>query len=307
MISLLLIKKIAELFLEILMGFILVKSNLLKSKDSMSLSVVSLYLIMPCVIIEAFQLEYSDSIRNGLLLGVAAAVIIHAVLLVLITLFGKLFHLDEVEKASVMYSNGGNLIIPIVTSVLGKEWVIYTCAFMSVQLVLLWTHARMLLCKGMKFNLKKLLLNINILSIFVGIFLFAARIQLPGIVSGAMSSVSSMIGPLCMIVTGMLIGNMDFKKVVSYKKIYLITFLKMIVCPLILLVILKYSGMDRLVEQGRTVLLISLLAAVAPSGSTVTQMSQVYGKDAEYASTISVVTTLVCIVTMPFMVLLYQL
>ena len=43
-----------------------------------------------------------------------------------------------------------------------------------------------------------------------------------------------------------------------------------------------------------------------PSASTLTQMAQVYGKDADYASAINVVTTLLCIVTMPLMVALYQ-
>ena len=38
----------------------------------------------------------------------------------------------------------------------------------------------------------------------------------------------------------------------------------------------------------------------------ITQMAQVYGKDADYASAINVATTLLCIVTMPLMVMLYQ-
>ena len=52
--------------------------------------------------------------------------------------------------------------------------------------------------------------------------------------------------------------------------------------------------------------MITLLAMTTPSASTVTQMAQVYGKDADYASAINVVTTLCCIFTMPLMVTLYQ-
>lgn len=306
MISLLLMKKIAELFLEIIMGYVLVKTRLLKSEDSKSLSIVALYLVMPCVIIESFQLKYSDNIRNGLLLALVAAVIIHIILLFLIQFFGKTFHLDPVEKASIMYSNAGNLIIPIVTSVLGKEWVIYTSAFLSVQLILLWTHARMMLCGERKMDLKKIIFNINTISIIIGILLFASGIKLPGIISGAVGSVSAMIGPICMIVTGMLIGNMDFHKLAAYKRIYLITFLKMILCPIIILILLKYSGLGNLLQEGKTILLISLLATITPCASTITQMSQIYGKDAEYASVLNVITTIICIVTMPIMVMLYQ-
>ena len=55
--------------------------------------------------------------------------------------------LNEVEKASVYYSNAGNLIIPIVTFVLGKDWVLYGCVFMSVQIVFIWSHGKCVLSR----------------------------------------------------------------------------------------------------------------------------------------------------------------
>ena len=54
------------------------------------------------------------------------------------------------------------------------------------------------------------------------------------------------------------------------------------------------------------ILLIVFLAIIAPAASTVTQMSQVYGNDSKYASAINVMTTVVCVVTMPLMVMLYM-
>ena len=55
-----------------------------------------------------------------------------------------------------------------------------------------------------------------------------------------------------------------------------------------------------------TALLVSLLATCTPSASTITQMAQIYGKDADYASAINVVTTLLCIFTMPLMIGLFE-
>ena len=37
------------------------------------------------------------------------------------------------EQASLIYTNAGNLIIPLVTAVLGPEWVIYSSMFQLVQ------------------------------------------------------------------------------------------------------------------------------------------------------------------------------
>ena len=56
------------------------------------------------------------------------------ILLIVVSILGRVFHLNEVEVASIYYSNSGNLIVPIVTFILGKEWVLYGCVFMSVQL-----------------------------------------------------------------------------------------------------------------------------------------------------------------------------
>lgn len=304
--SLLLAKQIVELFLMLIMGFVLVRAHLLKSTSSESLSVVALYLVTPCVIIESFQVTLTNETRNGLLLAFAAAILIHVVLMVLSKVCEKPLHLNGVEKASVLYSNAGNLIIPIVTSVLGKQWIIYSIAYISIQLIALWTHGRITISGEHEISMKKILLNVNMIAIFFGILLFVTGLKLPQMVNEAFTSVGNMIGPICMIVAGMLIGDMNLKKILSYKRIHLITFLRMIVFPLVILVILKFSGAGRLIANGKTILLISFLATITPSSATVTQMAQIYGRDAEYASVINVVTTIVCIITMPIMVALYM-
>ena len=51
---------------------------------------------------------------------------------------------------------------------------------------------------------------------------------------------------------------------------------------------------------------IVLLAASAPSASTISQMAQIYHRDAKYANAINVTSILLCIVTMPLIVALFQ-
>ncbi len=77
--TLLLTKQIAELFIMILLGFILVKSSLLTKHDSKVLSTVALYIVTPCVIINAFQVQYSQDVKNGIILSFLAAIIVHII------------------------------------------------------------------------------------------------------------------------------------------------------------------------------------------------------------------------------------
>ena len=104
-ISILLMEQIIQLFLMIFMGYLIVKVRLVKDEDSKILSKIILYLIIPCVIINAFQVDYTMDTVKGLLLALAASVMIQVLLLIIISIAGKLLHLNEVEIASVYYSN----------------------------------------------------------------------------------------------------------------------------------------------------------------------------------------------------------
>ena len=281
-------------------------AGLLKDEDSKILSKIVLYLIIPCVILNAFQVDYTPETVRGLLVAFAASLLMQVVLLFAVSALGRVFHLDAVEITSVYYSNSGNLIVPLVTAVLGAEWVLYSCVYMSVQLVFFWTHCKKVISREASYDWKKIVLNLNIISIFVGILLFFTGIRLPALVNNTLHSVGSMVGPASMIVTGMLFTGMDFRQIFANKRIYFVTFLRLIAVPLMALVLLKISHLADLSADGPTLILIVFLAVITPSASTVTQMCQVYGNDSRYASAINVVTTLASIVTMPLMVMLLQ-
>ena len=53
-------------------------------------------------------------------------------------------------------------------------------------------------------------------------------------------------------------------------------------------------------------LMVVLLATAAPAAAMVTQLAQLYNKDVKYASVINVMSVIFCIVTMPVMVMLYE-
>ena len=293
-ISLLLMNQIIQLFIMIFMGFIIVKAKLLKAEDSKILSVIVLYLIIPCVIINAFQVDYTPQTVKGLLIALAGSVMTQVILLIVVSILGRVFHLNEVE------------VVPIVMFILGKEWVLYGCVFMSVQLVFIWTHCKKIISRESVYDWRKIVLNINMISIAIGIVLFLTRIHLPEDINSTLSAVGGMSGPASMIVTGMLFAGMDFKQIFASKRVYFVTFLRLIVVPAIALVLIKFSYLASLSSNGPKIMLIVFLAIITPSASTVTQMCQVYGNDSQYASAINVVTTLLAIITMPLMVMLFQ-
>ena len=303
----LLFEQIAQLFLCIILGWLLIRLRLLRPEDSRVLSVVCLYLVTPCVIVSAFQIDRTPELLHSLALSLGTAIGIHVFLFAAVALLRRPLRLTPVEQASVIYPNSGNLIIPLVTAILGRDWVIYASMFQLVQQFPIWTHCRILLSGERSLSLKKILLNVNILSVFAGVLLFSLNITIPSVIEGTMESIGAMIGPISMFVAGMLMGDQDLKAVLRIHSLWKVVFLRLIAMPLVILCILKYSGLASLAPDGASILLVSLLAACAPSASNVTQIAQVYGHEGDYASAINVISTLLCIVTMPLMVLLYQL
>ena len=293
--SILLIQQICQLFIMIFFGFLLVRGRVLTAENSKVLSILLLYVACPCAIINSFMIDFTSDKLIGLGISFLGAILVHIIFIPLANLLGKIFGFTPIEKATLIYSNSGNLIIPLVGAILGNEWVIYSSGYMVIQTILLWTHAKSLVCNEPSFDIKKILLNINIIAIIIGICLFMFQLQ------------GSMMGPLAMIVIGMLIGEMDLRSIFVEKRTYLISLFRLVVFPLIMILIFKFTGISRLTVDADKILLITILAASAPPAATITQFAQLYNKHPGYASIMNVMGVIFSIITMPLMIMIYQL
>lgn len=305
-ISLLLMEEIIKLFVIMFMGYAVVKAGLMKSSESKSVSVIMVYLVIPCVILNAFQVEYTPDVQKGLLLACAAAVAVHILFLLLTAILKKPLHLDVIERATIIYSNAGILVIPLVQELLGQKYVIYSSAYIAVQLILIWTHCKNMLCEEDKLEWKKVLLNVNIISIIAGVVLFIFRIQLPSGAQDVLNMMNNMIGPLGMLLAGMVIAEVPLKTVFTRKRSYLSAALRLFIYPVFVLGLMKVIQTFASIQDSKQILLTVYLASITPACATVTSMAQLYDKDAAYSSSLYVLTTLLSIATMPVMVGLFE-
>lgn len=299
-------EEIIKLFVIMFMGYTVVKAGLMKSSESKSVSVIMVYLVIPCVILNAFQVEYTPDVQKGLLLACAAAVAVHILFLLLTAILKKPLHLDVIERATIIYSNAGILVIPLVQELLGQEYVIYSSAYIAIQLILIWTHCKNMLCEEDKLEWKKVLLNVNIISIIAGVVLFIFRIQLPSGAQDVLNMMNNMIGPLGMLLAGMVIAEVPLKTVFTRKRIYLSAALRLFIYPVFVLGLMKVIQTFASIQDSKQILLTVYLASITPACATVTSMAQLYDKDAAYSSSLYVLTTLLSIATMPVMVGLFE-
>ena len=304
MIAIPLAKKIAELFLILFATAALVKGGILKTEYSRVLSRLSLYFVTPCVIFSSFRKELTPEITQGLLIAAALAVGFQALFFLIAALYRRIRKATEVERASVVFTNVGNLIIPLVAFVKGQDWVIYTSAYILVFNVLFWTVGIRMFDSENKLSIRKALLNPNILAIVAGLILLFTGLRLPEPLDLAVSDVAAMIGPLSMMITGMVVGGMTFRGMFANRRVFEVLFVRMILASGLAVFAAVLAA--RLLPVDRTIVMIPLLAALAPSASNINQVAILYNHDAPYASAINVLTTLSCIATIPLWVMVFE-
>jgi len=301
-----LLYKILQLFAVMVIGFALVKLGLVKSEDSTALSRASLYILMPCAIINSFNISLTSDIILGLALAFGAGIVIHLLLLAVDAVYRKAMKASAVERASVFYSNAANLIIPIVSFVLGGEWVIYSLGFMTVQLVFIWSHGIGIFEGGKGVRLKKILLNPSILAIALGLCILVSGFRLPEFVADITASLGEVLGYVGMLIAGMTAARLDFMKLLKNARLYFTVIMRVVVCPALVLVLLKTALLFITVANADKILLISFLATTTPAAATVMQLSQLYDMEVDYAVGINILTTIVSCATMPIFVTVYQ-
>lgn len=337
-----LVSKILSLLVLLGAGVVLVRTKLLKKEDSVALSKISVFLLSPCVIVSSFSMQVDGQAGHNLLLCFFYAILANFLFLFLGTFLKKPLHLSPVEEMSLEYTNCGNFVLPIVAGVLGEEYLLYVSAYITVYNLLVWTHGIHLFqerdknspeacsnkdyfkeacskegyCKAghskeeysngeHKANaLFKILFNPNILAILFGVFLFFTKISLPAPLSLAISDLGKMIGPISMLITGIVLGTMSFKKILSYRRIYMITAFRLLLFPSIYLLLISILSRIEGFLDKPVLFLVTFLSAMAPSAANVSQFAILYGKEEEYASCINIFTTLCTIFSVPILVYL---
>ncbi|MBR5046642.1 MAG: AEC family transporter [Eubacterium sp.] len=304
--SYMLLQQILVMAIYILFGYLGVRFGILRTSDSSRLASLVLYIISPALILDAFQISFSVDKMKGFLLAVLASVMMHILFLIFVFLLKKATPLNAIERASLIYPNCGNLLVPLIGAILGKEYVIYCCAFMSVQLFIFWTHGAYIIGGRNAMNLKKFITNPNVIATVLGLVFFFTGIRLPMIPATAIEKTGACIAPVSMFVIGILIASSNLKRIVASKRSWMICLLRLLAMPLLTVVMLWASRIPWLLADGPKVLFVSFLASAAPVAVNVTQLADVCGEDSVLAGSINILSVFLCILTMPLMTAVYQ-
>jgi len=291
------------LFLYMLCGFIISRLNIIRDDNRAVLVRLLMDVAMPMMVLNAFNKPTTkEEILSSfwvMLIALAGCVVTG--------LIGRvLWHRQPDNKRKVlmyasMFSNAGNAGLPIISLVFGPVGVFYASMYLIPPRILQWTVGLGFFVKPEKGGwIKNVLLNPMVITIYIGAVLMLTGWQIPGVFGKAIANLGSMTGPLSMILIGATLAHMDFRKLLD-PSVLEITALRLILFPLLFAILLKVLHAEEMVMN------ICVILLAMPVASNTAAMAERYGGDHVFASACVSVSTLLSVITVPFITWMIQL
>lgn len=296
--------QVVILYLIAFVGFFADKSKIFVRADATKLVDLIFNLILPFAIINSFlSMERTKEHIRGLIVSVLLAVLTHIFAIAVASLcFRKRPKAEQgIYHYAIVFSNAAFLALPLAQSVVGEEGVFYSSCYVAVFNVLAFTYGISQISAGKaKINLKSLFLNPGSVSVLIGIPLFLLQVKLPDFLLDTMARVGACNSPMAMIVFGTFLANCNFKNFFVKKEVYFVSFLRLILIPVIMLFVFKLIGVSG------NMLIALTISASAPVATNTAMYAAKYENDTALSSELVGQTSIFSIATMPVIVALAQ-
>lgn len=293
---LILLKQNLVMFVYLFIGWFLFQKKLVTVQGSADIARILLYIVTPMAIVKSYLSDFSKERLEGLIVSFIAALLSLLLAIIVSRLCFK--KTDVIERFGTAFSNAGFIGIPLVQMTLGEEAIFYISSFVALLIILQWTYGVWLLTDDKSvISFKKIRTNPIVISFIVGLLLFFLPTTLPTTITNIVSTLASMNGPLAMIVLGVYLAQVSIKTLFTEKINYWSAFVRLILIPA-----LTVALMALFPAKYHMIKLTILIVASAPIGSNVAIFAQLYNQDYTRAVKEVCLSTLLCIITLPFLI-----
>jgi hypothetical protein len=303
------INSLAMIFIMIIPGVILSKKDMINENQSKGISTIVVNLTWPCLVINAMQIAYSKQtlLNCGYIFIIMLAAF--ALAFALSYFIVKVIKL-KVEEAylfafMLVFANTGFIGIPVINALYGKDAVFYASIVEMVNDIFLFTIGIILiqLSAGAKtkINLKGMLTP-GMFGIVIGFGLFLFNYRLPGFIGGSIDLIGAATTPLTMLIIGLQLGHINIKELLGDMNLYLLSFMKLLVIPGAVLLLMRFGlGDDSLLAK------VTVLEFAMPVAACSTIFSQQYESNVTFATKGVLLSTLFSVITIPIFAILLEL
>lgn len=292
------------LLLFIIIGFLLVKVKFLPSSSTGVLAKLENSVFIPALVLSTFIKNFTVENLSKDWVVIVASIVVLAVVIPLSIIVSRLCTKDGFLRKTFTYglvfSNFGfvgNAVVSAIFPEIFFEYLIFTLPFWTA--IYGWAVPALLMDgggeKGVKATFKRFC-NPMLISAFVGMILGITACPIPKFIMSALDSAGGCMSPVAMILTGITIAGMDFKKMLSSSVVYIVSAIRLLAYPLLFVgLIALFPALN--FNLTVTICITSFLAM--PLGLNMIVVPSAYGKDVSVGAGLIVVSHLISVATIP--------
>ncbi|WP_246231717.1 AEC family transporter [Sporosarcina jiandibaonis] len=288
------------LYIMAIIGFTARKLRVFSEHANQVITQLMLYITLPALILFSLQTTFSIDLLIEFIWLVIMSIFVLSVSVFIGAILRKRAALPAEQKSVfeslIIFGNQGFIGFAVIYILMAEQGIIYLTVFNICYYILIWTYGIYLFTKhNQVVNWRVLFFNPGILATLVGVCMLFLPFSWPDIILTTFEDVGKMTIPLSMILIGSLLADIQMRDIIQYGKnvyIWIASMLKLIILPLSLLVFI-------FLPVPRSLIIVAMLTAAMPSATTTSVYAQKYGADASFASFGVMLTTILCIITIP--------
>ena len=295
-------EQVLILFSFVTLGYLLSKTGKVNPRHSKILSSVLVNVILPCNVLKAFwgnfTTEYLSENYVMVTISLAVLLVLAAAAFFAGKLFGKDKYIQKVYEYSIVVPNMGYMGYPLAEAMYGAAGLMDLMMFGIPVSLYIYIYGYPILTKT-KINLKELL-NPVIITMVAAMGLGLSGLQMPALVSDILESGSACMGPISMLLTGIVISEYNLKEILGDGKIYIMSALRLVVIPVIIGAILGLFADKEIVR-------IAVLLYALPCGLNTVVFPKLVNENCKIGAGLALVSHLAACATIPLVFWLFQL
>lgn len=216
--------------------------------------------------------------------------------MLLTPLFDKDPDQRKIFQMMFVFSNLGFIGIPVISSVLGAEYVVYITGFLVMYNIVFYTYGLSIMDGKFSAASLKSMVNPGTVSCVIAVLVIAFELKVPDFIQTAVTYLGNATSPLALVLVGFTLARSDLKKIFGAVKLYLFSVIKLLILPLLMLPVL------RMITDDTAVISVCMIMFGMPIGNMPLILGNERGIDGSTCSAAIILSTVLCVFTVPVLV-----
>jgi len=307
----LLFKSVLSLLFLMVPGILIEKFGLISERFRKDISKILLYIGTPAMVLSPFFREFDKGVLWSVIAVFSFSIALHGVMYAISCLCFKRApeSVRAVYRFAAVFANSGYMGIPLIIAVLGADYAIYASVYLIPFNMFLWTFGVLIFTKDKKaLSPRHFVFNPSSVAAIVGIIVFVSDIagHLPSIIPETASSLGSIVPPLSMMLIGIQLAHIKFDKTLFSFNMLFCMLLRLIILPACAFAVMKLVSLAGIYNNEK-ICYVVMICISAPCAAATGMFAELYDKDSLASGKTVTLSSLLCCITMPLIVMLMKL